>query len=87
MSLFDGLFGGGAANAVFGIQPDHSMNAERDRQMQAAYSTAQQRRFVSHNWVFDGRPCTLQEFADAIWPGEHEDKMLFILTHSGPKQR
>lgn len=39
-----------------------------------------------HKWVFNNRPCTLQEFADAIWgQEEHEDKMLFILTHSGPK--
>jgi|Laugrespbdmm15dd_1035085.scaffolds.fasta_scaffold96953_1 hypothetical protein len=38
-------------------------------------------------WVFAGTPCTIQEFADKIWPGEHEDKMLFILSHSGPKQK
>ena len=38
-------------------------------------------------WVFAGTPCTIQEFADLIWPDEHEDKMLFILTHSGPKQK
>ena len=38
-----------------------------------------------HPWVFNNQPCTLQEFADHIWPNEHEDKMLFILTHSGPK--
>lgn len=37
------------------------------------------------NWVFAGKPCTLEEFADAIWGSEpHEDKMLFLLTHSGP---
>lgn len=36
-------------------------------------------------WVFNGKPCTLQEFADAIWgTEEHEDKMLFLLTHAGP---
>jgi hypothetical protein len=35
-------------------------------------------------WVFAGKQCTLQEFADQIWPNDHEDKMLFILTHSGP---
>jgi len=87
MSMFDSMFGAGASNAVFGIQPDHSMNAERDRQMQAAYTKAQQQRWVSHTWVFNGKPCTLQEFADAVWPGEHEDKMLFLLTHSGPEQK
>jgi len=38
-----------------------------------------------HKWVFDNKPCSLQEFADHIWgEAEHEDKMLFILTHSGP---
>jgi len=43
------------------------------------------RNWVSHQWVFNNKPCTLQEFADAVWgEEEHEDKMLFILTHSGP---
>ena len=39
-----------------------------------------------HQWVFDFKPCTLHEFADAIWgKEEHPDKMLFILANSGPK--
>lgn len=43
------------------------------------------RNWVSHQWVFNNKPCTLQEFADCIWgKEEHEDKMLFILSHSGP---
>ena len=43
------------------------------------------RNWVSHQWVFNNKPCTLHEFADAIWgKEEHEDKMLFILSHSGP---
>jgi len=38
-----------------------------------------------HQWVFNSKPCSLQEFANKIWGEEdHEDKMLFILTHSGP---
>ncbi|CAB4202419.1 hypothetical protein UFOVP1369_15 [uncultured Caudovirales phage] len=89
MSLFDSVFGAGASQNIFGghaIQPDYSMNAQRDTQLQAQYSSAQQRRFVSHNWVFDGKPCSLHEFADSIWGEEdHPDKMIFILTHSGPK--
>lgn len=39
-----------------------------------------------HQWVFNNKPCTLHEFADAIWgKEEHPDKMLFILANSGPK--
>jgi hypothetical protein len=39
----------------------------------------------SHQWVFNNKPCTLQEFADNIWGAdEHPDKMLFILAHAGP---
>lgn len=41
-----------------------------------------------HQWVFNSKPCTIHEFADAIWGQEdHEDKMLFLLAHSGPEQK
>ena len=40
-----------------------------------------------HQWMFNGKPCTLKEFADAIWPGEHEDKLVFLLTYSGPETK
>lgn len=36
-------------------------------------------------WMFAGKSCTITEFADLIWPGEHEDKLVFLLTHSGPE--
>jgi hypothetical protein len=36
-------------------------------------------------WMFAGKSCTLQEFADLVWPGEHEDKLVFLLTYSGPE--
>lgn len=40
----------------------------------------------AHQWVFNNKPCSLHEFADNIWgKEEHPDKMLFLLTHSGPK--
>lgn len=40
----------------------------------------------AHQWVFNNKPCTLNEFADAIWgKEEHPDKMLFILANSGPQ--
>ena len=39
----------------------------------------------SSQWTFAGKPCTITEFADLIWPGEHEDKLVFLLTHSGPE--
>lgn len=76
-------------------QADYSMNTQRDqRYVQQAFNQAlgnmnqnpyATRTWVSHPWVFNNQPCTLQEFADAVWgTGEHEDKMLFLLTHSGP---
>jgi hypothetical protein len=68
-------------------QSDDPTDAIRYAQAAFQYNAALQRPFVPYTWVFNGKPCSLQEFADAIWPGEHEDKMLFILTHSGPKQK
>ena len=88
MSLFDSVFGAGASQAMFGInssQHDDALDASRSAQLQAQYSRAQQARFTQHQWVFNSRPCSLTEFADAVWgKEEHPDKMLFLLTHSGP---
>jgi len=100
MSFFDGIFGTEAQASILGSSDQINnafdqayqnyqgqANIANQSQIQAQYSRAQQSRWVSHNWVFNGRPCTLHEFADAIWGKEdHEDKMLFILTHSGPKK-
>jgi hypothetical protein len=90
MSFLDGLLGAGASASILGsinTQHDDAMDASRSAQLQAQYSKAQQARFTSHQWVFNSRPCTLNEFADAIWgKAEHPDKMLFLLTHSGPRQ-
>jgi hypothetical protein len=93
--MLDAILGAGASQAILGIgaqqanqgQYGQSMysNQQAISQMQRQYSQAQQARFTPHEWVFNGKACTLHEFADKIWPGEHEDKMLFILTHSGPK--
>ena len=76
-------------------QAEYSMNAQRDKKyVQQAFNQALSnmnqnpyatQNWSNHSWVFNNQPCTLQEFADCIWPGESEDKMLFILTHSGPK--
>jgi len=92
MSFLDGLLGAGASAAILGgysIQPDHSMNAERDRQVQA-YNAAISKSSMTKlsPWVFNSKPCSLQEFADCVWgTEEHPDKMLFLLTHSGPEQK
>ena len=90
MSFLDNLFGAGANSAIMGIgnNSDDFQDASRYAQQAAQYSSAQQNRFVSHNWVFNGQPCSLKEFANEIWGTEdHPDKMIFILTHSGPKSR
>jgi len=93
MSFLDGLLGAGASHAILGSNPaqqssyNDALDASRSAQMAAQYTQAQMNRFNTHKWVFNGKPCTLQQFADAIWPEDHEDKMLFLLTHSGPKIR
>ncbi len=90
MGLFDAMLGAGASHAILGISNaqqrsyDDALDASRSAQMQAQYTQAQMNRFNTHKWVFNGKACTLQEFADCIWPDQHEDKMLFLLTHSGP---
>lgn len=87
MSLFDELFGPAASAIVLGTANSQAQQNQASwAQLGAQYTQAQQRRFVSHTWVFNGKPCTLHEFANAIWPEDHEDKMLFILTHSGPNK-
>ena len=90
MGFLDGIFGAGASQSILGSNPaqqssySDALDSQRYAQMQSQYTQAQMNRYVSHKWVFNGKPCTLHEFADAVWPGEHEDKMLFLLTHSGP---
>lgn len=87
--MLDSLLGAGASQAILGIgsigaSQQQANSTVHNAQLQAQYSQAQQARFNTAKWVFNGRACTVQEFANAIWPGEHEDKMLFLLTHSGP---
>jgi hypothetical protein len=101
MSLLDSVFGAGAqqsmlgsssqANAAFN-QAYNNYQAQAQLGQQAAFNQAlgnwNQNPYANrshHQWVFNNKPCTLQEFADAVWgKAEHEDKMLFILSHSGP---
>lgn len=81
--------------AQYSYQAQAQQQAARSQAQQQAFQNKMnswntnpyaQRNWVSHRWVFAGQPCSLQEFADHIWgPGEHEDKMLFLLTHSGPQ--
>jgi len=88
MGFFDSIFGPGATASILDstlTQHDDAMDASRSAQLAAQYSRAQQSRWISHNWVYNGKPCTLHEFANCVWGKEdHPDKMLFLLTHSGP---
>lgn len=34
-------------------------------------------------WVFAGRPCTMTQFADQIWPEPCADKTHFVLKWTG----
>jgi hypothetical protein len=34
-------------------------------------------------WVFAGRPCTVTQFADQIWPDACADKTHFVLKWAG----
>jgi len=84
------------ANQAFN-QAYNNYQAQAQLGQQASLSQAFQQRLGAmnqnpyanrspHQWVFDNKPCTLNEFADAIWGAEeHPDKMLFILAHAGPK--
>ena len=101
MSLLDSVFGAGAQQAMLGNTTQQQANqafnqAYNNYQGQASLSQAFNQTMNNWNqnpfartsqWVFAGTPCTLQEFADSIWPGPHEDKMLFLLTHSGPEHK
>lgn len=99
MSLLDGLFGAGAQQAMLGGTTQQSNQAYNNYQSQASNQQSLSQAFNqtmmnwnqnpfarTSQWVFAGTPCTLEEFADRIWGAEpHEDKMLFLLTHSGPE--
>lgn len=100
MSLFDSIFGAGAQQSMLGSQQQANQVYQGQAGLANQQSLSQafnqtmmnwnQNPFANqspHRWVFNNKPCTLHEFADSIWgPEEHEDKMLFLLTHSGPKQ-
>jgi len=80
MSFLDGLLGAGASSAILGV----NTTPQYSQQQIQNYNKAMKDR-MQPQWVFNGKRCTLQQFADSIWPNDHEDKMLFLLTHSGPE--
>ena len=101
MSLLDGIFGSGAQQAILGSNPNTTQQQaygnypgqlgsqqSLSNQFNQTMMNWNQNPFANrspHQWVFNNKPCTLHEFADAIWgKEEHPDKMLFILANSGP---
>lgn len=100
MSIVDMLFGAGAQQALTGIS-NQSNSQMSNNALANQYNHAQSQAFQqsmnnwntnpfakTSQWVFAGNPCTIQEFADCIWGAEeHPDKMLFLLTHSGPEKK
>lgn len=101
MSLLDGIFGAGAHSGLLGSQQQAQQaynnyqgqaglanQQSLSNQFNQTMMNWNQNPFANrspHQWVFNNKPCTLHEFADAIWgKEEHPDKMLFILANSGP---
>ena len=82
------------ANQAFNAAYNQYQNQQMAQMGQQSLSQAFNQKMSNWNqnpyarpsqWVFNNKPCSLQEFADKIWgEDEHPDKMLFILTHSGP---
>jgi hypothetical protein len=34
-------------------------------------------------WVYNGIDCTVQEFAELMWPDDEQARLMFILKHGG----
>jgi len=81
----------GAQSMGWGLQgsgstPQQLQNAYNNAQAQAhqqfsQYAQQQSQRQMM-DWVLDGTPMTLMEFADTIWPEPCADKTHFILKFS-----
>jgi len=34
-------------------------------------------------WVYAGRDCSVQEFAELMWPDDEQARLMFVLKHGG----
>lgn len=46
-------------------------------------SPASARHVHQSQWMFNGKYCDLQSFADSIWPDECAQKTFFLLKYAG----
>ena len=75
----------GLQNAQSGIM---SNSAQAMAQQQAnAYNQAMYQRLygqqATSKWVYNGKTCTLRQFAKMVFPDDEQAQLVFVLKHEG----
>lgn len=95
MSFFDSIFGTPAANQAlnsFASNPNagianQAMSQYQQNQLANAYNQSLLGQYqMARNkpkWVYNGVDCTVQEFAELMWPDDEQARLMFILKHGG----
>lgn len=86
MTLYSALFGTAQPLQSYqrqDLQQYNQLQAIQNAMItgQGMYNMAQQ--IIPPQWVFNGKACSLQEFAEQIWPDDEAARLMFILKHGG----
>jgi len=90
--LFDsrtqGLANQAFNNAYNQYAQQQSMNSAQSQLAQQAYNQQLMGQYHMYKkepptWVYNGRECTLKEFADLMYNDDEQGKLMFILKHGG----
>jgi hypothetical protein len=81
------------ASGLQNAQQGQLGNAAMAQQQANAYSQALQQSQLFNQmqraagrtspWVFNNKPCTLQQFAREIFPDDEQAQLIFVLKHEG----
>ena len=87
--MFNSIFGALGQSALTGqgiyqTNPQALQNAPQWlHQASLAQSMNAQNQYQPPKWVYNGRPCTLKEFTELMWPDDEQARLMFVLKHGG----
>ena len=75
-----GVLANTAHNQYYAQQ--QAYNPQQQYAAQQAFNMYAQQQVERREWMINGKPMTMKEFADTLWPEDHPDKTLFYLKYS-----
>lgn len=92
MTLFDTIFGTTAQNSAMNSFASNqgianSQSQYQQNQLANGYNQALMAQYQMYRnkpkWVYNGIDCTVNEFAELMWPDDEQARLMFILKHGG----